>query len=130
MIETFANFLFYALSAYAAAGVVVAVLLHAGGLVRIDPAVKGAGWWFRTLITPGLVALWPWMLMRRRGSAKGAVDRPFSAAGLRRAHLGLAVALALLVPILVVLGLVLRPGAVERTDDLKVFEASMPGGED
>ncbi len=134
MIETFANLLFVALAAYAAVGVVVGLALHAGGLRRIDPAVSRAGWWFRALITPGLVALWPWMLSRWRrsatGPAPGSVHRPLSAGAIRRMHLVLAVALALLVPLLAVIGIVLRPGAVEPTEKLKIIEASMPGEED
>lgn len=131
MIETFANFLFVALAAYAGVGIVVAVALHAGGLRRIDPAVSGAGWWFRVLITPGLMALWPWMIARWRrsasGPAPGPVHRPLSAGAIRRLHLVLAVALAVVVPMLVVVGIVLRPGAVEPTDKLKIIQASRPG---
>lgn len=129
MIEAVANSLFVALAAYGAVGAAVAVVLHAGGLGRVDPAVSGAGWWFRALITPGLVALWPWMLARWRRPAKGSVHRPLSAGAIRRMHLGLAVALALVIPLLVVIGIVLRPGAAPPTDELKLIRASMPDEE-
>jgi hypothetical protein len=34
------------------------------GLTRIDHGAKGAGLGFRLLILPGLIALWPLMLIR------------------------------------------------------------------
>jgi hypothetical protein len=49
---------------YAAAGVVFALLFLAFGITRIDNGAKGAGIGFRLLIVPGLVALWPLMLIR------------------------------------------------------------------
>jgi hypothetical protein len=49
---------------YAAAGAVFAVLFLLFGVVRIDNGTKGAGVVFRLLIVPGLVALWPLMLVR------------------------------------------------------------------
>lgn len=49
---------------YLAAGVVFAVLFLLLGLSRIDNGAKGAGLGFRLLILPGLIALWPLMLIR------------------------------------------------------------------
>ncbi len=49
---------------YAAAGLVFALLFLALGLPRIDNGAKGAGIGFRMLILPGLIALWPLMLIR------------------------------------------------------------------
>ena len=54
------------LALYVLAGTVVVVMLHARGLAQLDPTTSGAGWAFRAIITPGLVALWPWMLVKWR----------------------------------------------------------------
>lgn len=52
---------------YVALGVLVAIILHASLLVKMDSRVKGAGIGFRLLITPGLILLWPVMLMKAFG---------------------------------------------------------------
>lgn len=49
---------------YAAAGAVFALAFLVLGLTRIDNGAKGAGLAFRLLILPGLIALWPLMLIR------------------------------------------------------------------
>ena len=49
---------------YAAAGSAFALLFLTLGLPRIDNGAKGAGLGFRLLILPGLIALWPLMLVR------------------------------------------------------------------
>ena len=49
---------------YAAAGLAFALLFLALGLPRIDNGAKGAGIGFRLMILPGLIALWPLMLLR------------------------------------------------------------------
>jgi len=51
-------------AAYAALGVVFALVFLAAGLNRIDHGAKGAGLLFRLMIVPGLIALWPVMLVR------------------------------------------------------------------
>jgi len=59
-----ANGLIVVLAAYAAIGSILAVPLLAFGLGRIDPAAKAAPWTFRALVAPGVVALWPFLLLR------------------------------------------------------------------
>ena len=49
---------------YAAAGAVFAGAFLLLGITRIDNGAKGAGLGFRLLILPGLIALWPLMLIR------------------------------------------------------------------
>ena len=49
---------------YAAAGVVFVFVFLLLGITRIDSGAKGAGLGFRLLIVPGLIALWPLMLIR------------------------------------------------------------------
>lgn len=63
----------FAIGVYALAGTIVTCLLHAHGLKRIDPAVAGAGLFFRALITPGLIAIWPLMLAKLWRAARGLV---------------------------------------------------------
>jgi hypothetical protein len=53
-----------AVALYTAVGGVFAVLFLLLGLPRIDKGAKGAGLGFRLLILPGLIALWPLMLIR------------------------------------------------------------------
>ena len=62
MVEQIVSQLLLLIGAYAAAGLLCAVWLHWSGLRRIDPGVEGAGLFFRLLITPGMIALWPLLL--------------------------------------------------------------------
>lgn len=52
------------LALYAALGTAFALAFLAFGLPRIDSGAKGAGVVFRLVILPGLIALWPVMLVR------------------------------------------------------------------
>ncbi len=49
--------------AYAALGLVTAVAFLAFGLARVDPGARGA-YGFRPLLLPGLILLWPLVLVR------------------------------------------------------------------
>lgn len=51
-------------AAYAAVGVIFSIFLLLFGTTRIDNGVKNAGFGFRILILPGLIALWPLLLIR------------------------------------------------------------------
>ena len=99
---------------YLLIGIPVSVGLHLAGLKKIDPTVAGAGWFFRLLITPGMIALWPLLLQRWRLASPvpqpGGVHRPLSAGGLRAFHRRLTVLLVVVVPVLAIAGIVLRPG--------------------
>ncbi len=58
-------FLFvYGFLIYILIGIIVAFLIQASGLKKIDPSVEGAGIWFRVITFPGMVALWPILLNR------------------------------------------------------------------
>jgi hypothetical protein len=52
------------LAIYAGLGALFAALFLAFGLTHVDHGAKGAGLAFRLMIVPGLVALWPIMLVR------------------------------------------------------------------
>ena len=58
-----------ALGIYGAAGVVFALPFVLKGAGAIDPAAKGGAWGFRLLTFPGVVALWPLMLVKWRRAA-------------------------------------------------------------
>ncbi len=90
----------YVVLAYLICGVIAAIAMHLVGLRRIDRATIGAGVLFRALITPGLVALWPIVIVKLiRGSGAGPLESPLSARGLRSLH-GLAIAtVSIIVPL-------------------------------
>lgn len=52
------------LAVYGAVGLVFALAFQlSGAMARLDPSVRGSSPAFRVLATPGLVALWPRMLV-------------------------------------------------------------------
>ena len=53
-----------AIFAYAGLGVLVAVPMAFRGVGRLDPAARAGTWGFRVFAMPGLVALWPLVLVR------------------------------------------------------------------
>jgi hypothetical protein len=112
--EVVASILVDAAGLYLAMGIAVAVGIHWRGLARIDPGTRGAGIGFRILITPGLVALWPWLLVvwnravRGSGFQGGSAVSP-SAGSLRIAHVWAWRILGILVPAALALLLVSRP---------------------
>lgn len=128
MIET----LLVLTAAYLAAGLLFALVFQVAGLRRVDPATEGAGLVVRLLITPGLAALWPWMLVRWRraaagGDPSGAAERPVSPRGLRTGHRRLVWTVLLVIPVLALVTLVHRPSPPERTAAPQLFEA-LAGG--
>ena len=52
-----------ALTLYAVCGALIAAGFLLFGLDRIDPAARGA-YWFRALLLPGLILLWPLVVWR------------------------------------------------------------------
>jgi hypothetical protein len=54
---------------YVALVVLLVPWWHWRGLRRLDTTAAHGPWGFRILITPGLVGLWPWLLMRVRNTA-------------------------------------------------------------
>ena len=112
--EAIVGFSLKALALYLELGLGWAIWLHVWGLRRTDPGVEGAGFFFRLLITPGLIALWP--LVAARSLAKtggtqvlGGSQSPVSSRGLRTLHFRLIQILAPCLPLFVGLALSLRP---------------------
>jgi hypothetical protein len=52
------------LTAYAAAGLLFAVVFVAKGVNKLDEAAAESGWGFRLMIIPGVAAFWPVLLQR------------------------------------------------------------------
>jgi len=59
-----ANGLVALLGLYALAGAAFAVPFLLRGVRRIDPVADGSTWGFRAIVLPGVVALWPLLLLR------------------------------------------------------------------
>jgi hypothetical protein len=113
------------LTGYLAAGAGFAAVFHAIGLKRLDPGATGAGWFFRALITPGVIALWPllavkWRRVQRGGEFLGHAQRPATPRRLRQLHGGFIRALAVVLPLAAGAALWFRPAPLQVT--------SSPGG--
>lgn len=64
MAETIAGALVAMMGVYTLLGIVFAVPFAVRGVGRVDPGAAEAGWGFRLIITPGVVAFWPLLLLR------------------------------------------------------------------
>jgi hypothetical protein len=64
MLEQAANLFIDALAIYAALGFLFAFAFLTAGITHIDSEAKGSGWGFRSIIFPGVIALWPLLLSR------------------------------------------------------------------
>ena len=72
----FATWLVRAAYAYVAVGLLLLPWWHLRGLRRLDTSAATGPWGFRVLISPGLVALWPWLLARaRKGTGHPRTER-------------------------------------------------------
>lgn len=108
------RFLWGLVGIYLMLGGLFSIAFHCRGLCVVDPATSGAGVFFRLLITPGLMALWPWMAMRWWDVARG-VPRPgdadviFTPVRLRTLHANAWKVLAVLGPLILGVALWFRP---------------------
>lgn len=76
MNETVARFIVGLAGAHLAVGVLLLPWWYARGLARLDAGAKGGPWGFRLLISPALVALWPFLIGRAvRGGGHPAEER-------------------------------------------------------
>lgn len=106
---------------YVVLGVLFAIPFHIGGMARLDAGTRDASFLFRLLVSPGVIALWPVLLvkwrrrMRRPGLASPA--SPFRPRTLRGAH-GLMIMLgAVVIPLLLGAALIFRPSF--RVDEVR-----------
>ncbi len=51
-------------AAYVGTGLLFALAFVIGGVQRVDPSARGAGWGFRLLILPGASLFWPLLAIR------------------------------------------------------------------
>ena len=116
MLETVITELLWLAGVYAALGVAALIPLQFRGLGTFDHGAVGAPFLFRLLVTPGLVALWPVVLLRWRAAARGAhlerdPDRPLPARTLRRLHGAAIRLLAVFLPVIMAVAILSRtPG--------------------
>lgn len=66
-----ARALIWVAAIYAWLGLLFALAFVSIGVTRVDMQARGAGWGFRLLILPGVVALWPLFLRRWLQGAAG-----------------------------------------------------------
>ena len=59
-----AQTLVWLLGIYVLLGIVFAPFFVLRGAARIDPSVKQSTWGFQVMIVPGVIALWPLLLLR------------------------------------------------------------------
>ena len=99
------------LLAYVTVGTAFSVLFHWRGLVRLDGAAAGAGWFFRSIITPGIILFWP-LLARQWGRAtvpnRTLVDQTLSTETLRRLHQWAWCLIVVMVPLILATALLVR----------------------
>src|SRR5712692_10230645 len=108
MVGSIPQALYVATIAYAVVGLLVAVAFLLFALDRIDPTAPGSVA-FRPLLVPGLALLWPYVLLRwRRGEPHAAPVAPQHRQ--RAAHARVWLALAAILPVILLAGLVLRQG--------------------
>ncbi len=99
---------------YAAVGFIFAIGFHVRGLGMVDPAAGRGGWFFRMVITPGIVVLWPLLAQRWMAAYRypGGVHeaKPFiSPEALSRLHQRAWWVIGLAAPIILAAALVFRP---------------------
>ncbi len=99
---------------YAAVGIVFAVAFQVRGLGVVDSAARHAGWFFCALITPGVIALWPFLARRwlvvLQNSGKATEAAVFiSPEALGRLHQRAWWVILFVAPIILVTALIFRP---------------------
>lgn len=67
MPEQIAGGILAGLAIYWGIGIIAAVILLLGGLRRIDSLAASAPWRVKLLIAPGIITLWPVLLVRVLG---------------------------------------------------------------
>jgi hypothetical protein len=108
MIGSIPQALYVATIAYSSVGLLIAVLFLIVSLDRLDPSAQGRIA-FRPLLVPGLVLLWPYVLVRWRRRT-GITIVVAAQRRQRAAHRRVWVALAAILPLILLGGLVLRQG--------------------
>jgi hypothetical protein len=119
MLNSLVKLMLGVVAIYLAMGAAFAVAFHWAGLRRLDAAANGAGWFFRVLITPGIIALWPvlgmkWAFGNDRVPSATASDGREADSSLRTWHRRAWWVLVLVIPALVALALWFRPAELPK----------------
>lgn len=113
VIEIFA----WVVSGYLMTGVLFLIAFQWVGLSALDPGARGSGWLFRILISPGIIAFWPWLASRWKDNFRSPGSPPpevVSPETLRRLHLGAWCLISVGVPIVLAASLYWRPPPLPR----------------
>jgi hypothetical protein len=114
MLKTVLEVMLLVLLIYVTVGALFAALYHWRGMVRLDPSAAGASWFFRSIITPGIILFWP-LLARQWGRAavpnRTLIDETISPETLRRLHQWAWYLMVILVPLILATALRVRPSA-------------------
>lgn len=91
MFETVLNTIFILTAVYLSLGALLLYSFHTRVLPQMNSACRNTGILFRVLISPGLVTLWPvvllaWWRQRHARPAHGPVETPLRLTTLRRGH--------------------------------------------
>ena len=70
MLETISTLLVTLVEVYALVGVLVLLPFMLRGAGTVEPAARRATLGFRILMVPGIIALWPMMLLRWRQASR------------------------------------------------------------
>jgi hypothetical protein len=117
MVIDFIRIFLGVVAAYAVAGTLFALLFHWRGIGFLDPATRGSGLVFRIVITPGVIALWPWLgcrwiCSRRKSTSPDGRASGLDAMRLRAWHQVSWQVLAVAVPVVIAAALWWRPQRV------------------
>ena len=63
------------LELYVLAGVLFGISFVLRGVARVDPVARTGTWGFRLIILPGVIALWPMLLLRWMGGRQPPRER-------------------------------------------------------
>ncbi len=121
MLEEIFGIIVASAGVYVLVGVLVAALFFSRWLGILDPAAKEGSVGFRVCVAPGIIALWPWLVLRIYRSKKS--SNGDGAEALRRNHRLAFICLAIIGTVLFAIALAGRaPGFA----DLPKTEISIP----
>ena len=69
--ETFAGIIGTVLLSYICCGILFAIAFLSKGITKTDEAAHGSGLGFKIIILPGVIALWPVLLIKWLKAKKG-----------------------------------------------------------
>lgn len=105
--------IFYLAVVYILAGVFFCLWFQlSGALKKFDTGAENTSSFFKIIITPGLIGLWPLVLRQHFRKVHGSPDGPVTQTAIRKAHGRYHAVLAVAAPIAAAAALSFRPGQV------------------